>query len=474
MNIPGFIGPAYMSVSRLINAQRCVNLRLEIDASNGKVPLSLVGLPGYKAVKTDFPAKQVRGYWKAGSRVFVAVGNAVYELFPDLTHVQRGTLPTEVGLVSFADNGIHLLAVDGTGVLALTLATNSATNAIANFPAAATHVAVIDNTFLANEGSTQRIQYSAVGNALSWDALDVISAEALPDRVVALMAFGRQLYVFGDASFQAFWNTGDANLPFAPVEGSTVEVGCVAKSSVAKDEGGVYWLGADERGGARIYKAAGGQVVPISTPAMDAAFGGSNGEPKYLLEDAVGYTFRMDGHVFYVLNFPSSNKTWLYDSTTQGWSEFLEWDGAWTRHRSNCAIYAYGRQLIGDFENGKIYELNPNYYDNDGRTMRAMRSTAHVSQDQQMMVLGSVEVVCERGVGLTLGQGSDPQIMLRVSKDGANTWTPEMTRTMGKTGDFQSRARFARPVGAGRDFVFEFSISDPVKRVIVQGLMNGI
>lgn len=474
MNIQGFIGPAYKSISKAINAQRCVNLRLELDTSNGKSPVSLVGLPGYTAVKTDFPAVEIRGFWKTATRTFVAAGTKVYELFANLTHIERGTLPTAAGLVTFADNGLQLLAVDGVGVLGLTLATNVATNLIPNFPVGATHVVCLDNTFLANEGTTQRIAYSAVGNGLLWSPLDFISAEALPDNVAGMISYGRQVYVMGDGSFQALWNSGDSNRPFIPVDGSTVEIGCVAPGSICKDETGAFFLGADGNGGPRVYKAAGGVVNAVSTPALDSAFIGSNGEPAYVLTDARAYTFRMDGHTYYVLIFPTTRKTWLYDTSTQGWSEFLEWEnGAWDRHRSNCALYTFGRQLIGDFSNGKLYELNPNVYYNDTRVQRALRATAHISSDQSMFSVGSIEVVCEQGVGLTMGQGSDPQVMLRCSKDGGNTWLPEMVRPLGKTGEFRDRARFARPSGNTRSLVVEVSITDPVKRAIVKGLING-
>lgn len=475
MNIPGFIGPAYESISKAINAQRCVNLRMEIDTANGKAPLSLVGLPGYAAVKEDLPAVEVRAYWMASRRVFVAAGSKVYELFADLTHIERGTLPTSSGLVTFADNGLQLLAVDGVGVLGLTLATNVATNTITDFPPGATHVACVDNTFLANEGGSQRVQYSAVGNGLSWNSLNFISAEALPDDVVGLIAYGRQVYIQGTNSFQVLWNSGDANRPFVPVEGSTAEVGCIAPASIAKDEGGVYWLGGDERGGPRVYKATNGNISPVSTPALDAAFVGSNGEPAYVPQDARGYCFRMEGHVYYVLTFPTSQKTWVYDAITQGWSEFLEWaSGQWQRHRSNCSIYAFGRQLIGDFANGKLYELSSNTYSNNGQPLRAVRSAAYLSSDERNFSVGSIEVVCEQGVGLAAGQGSDPQMMLRVSKDGGNTWTPEQTRPIGKTGEFKDRARFSRPCGSARSIVIEVSITDPVKRAIVKGLINAI
>lgn len=474
MNVAGFIGPAYTSISRAINAQRCINLRLEIDAANGKAPISLVGLPGYRSVKNDFPSAPVRGFWRAADRIFVVVGSTLYELQAGLTHAVRGTLPSSSGIVSIADNGVHMLVVDGVGVLALTLATNDTTSAIANFPYGATHIVCVDNTMLANDPASQRFQISAVGNALSWAVLDFASAEALPDNIVALIGFNRQVYIMGSGSMQVFWDSGDSTRPFIPLEGSDLEVGCIAPRSLAKDKSFVYWLGADPHGGPQVYKAAGGTAGVISTPAMDAEMAGHGLTPAYVLEDAQAFTFRMDGHSFYVLTFPTSGKTWVWDAATEGWSEYLEWEaGEWLRHRANCTIYAFGKQLAGDFQNGKLYELSSTIYSNDGREQRALRAAAHLSQDEANLTIGNLQVVCEHGVGLTVGQGSDPKMMLRTSKDGGNNWTPEMTRPIGKTGAFKGRTRWNRPCGAARDIVFEVSISDPIKRVIVKAVING-
>jgi hypothetical protein len=466
--IPGFIGPAYESISRSLNAQRCINLRLEIDPANGKTPLALVGLPGYRRVIDTLPAAPVRGFWRAASRVFVVVGTDLYELHDDMTTTLRGSLSLGSGLVSMADNGLHLMVVDGVGVLALELETNVATNTIANFPYGARFIVCIDSTFIAEQPDSQRFQVSAVGDALTWSAIDFASAEALPDNIVALIGFNRQLYILGAETFQVFWNSGDGTRPFVPVEGAIAEIGCAAPYSAAKEESGVYWLGLDKRGGPRIYKAQGANVAAISTPPLDIALRG------YTLTDASGYTFRADGHIYYVLTFPTDDTTWLYDASTQAWHEFKEWSDTWHRHRSNCAIYAHGRQLIGDFENGRIYELSAEVYANDGQPLRALRASAHVSDDQRVMIPGSIEVITEPGVGLNTGQGEDPQMMLRVSKDGGFTWGNEMSRTMGRQGMYRNRVRFNRPCGAARDLVFEVSITDPVKRVIVGAVINGV
>jgi hypothetical protein len=184
-------------------------------------------------------------------------------------------------------------------------------------------------------------------------------------------------------------------------------------------------------------------------------------------------TFRIDGHTFYQLTFTKTSRTWVFDTQTEGWSEFLEWGGDWERHRAECAIYANGRLLIGDRSNGKLYELRSDAYSNDGRPLRALRASAYVADGTANLTVGMFEVLCEPGVGVTTGQGQDPQMMLRVSKDGAATFSPMLTRTMGSKGQYRGRTRFARPVGNGHSFVFEVSITDPVKRVILGASING-
>jgi hypothetical protein len=53
------------------------------------------------------------------------------------------------------------------------------------------------------------------------------------------------------------------------------------------------------------------------------------------LEDAVAYTYQIEGHEMYVVTFPSvgNGLTWVYDLATQSWHKWLYWNGAeYTRH----------------------------------------------------------------------------------------------------------------------------------------------
>ena len=78
----------------------------------------------------------------------------------------------------------------------------------------------------------------------------------------------------------------------------------------------------------------------------------------------------------------------------------------------------------------------------------------------------------ETGVGLDgTGQGVDPQVMLRLSYDGGHTWTNEKWASCGKIGQTLTRTKWRR-LGRFRDVIFEISITDPVKTVLIGASME--
>jgi len=57
-------------------------------------------------------------------------------------------------------------------------------------------------------------------------------------------------------------------------------------------------------------------------------------------------------------------------------------------------------------------------------------------------------------------------IDIQYSKDGGNNWSEWRTVDMGKTGDFVKRVQMRR-FGRGRQWVFRFRITDPVRADIM-------
>ena len=84
-----------------------------------------------------------------------------------------------------------------------------------------------------------------------------------------------------------------------------------------------------------------------------------------------------------------------------------------------------------------------------------------MEQENTLLSFYNLVVDLEPGVGLDTGQGSDPQIMLRVSKDGGHTWGNEMWRDIGKAGVYKRRVKWDF-LGIARTWTFEFVVEDPV------------
>jgi hypothetical protein len=98
----------------------------------------------------------------------------------------------------------------------------------------------------------------------------------------------------------------------------------------------------------------------------------------------------------------------------------------------------------------------------------------NVPQDIETQTCNNIlGVVQDDGLSLAIETtpvvGANPQLMLRWSDDGGHTWNGERTVSMGRTGQYGTRAIFRR-LGMTlklRDRVYEISGTDPVKVAIM-------
>ena len=460
MRVP-FLGGSGRQRSVTVDAARTVNLYPVLDPE-GKSPIALYGTPGLTRF-AETTAGAGRGMHVAAGRLFAVVGATLYEITSGGVATSRGTLLTSTGAVSMADNGIVLAVVDGTHGYQFTLATNAFAQITDPDWPAATHVAFHDGYFVLNQGGTGQFMITSLyGTAV--DALDFATAEGAPDDVVSLIVDHRELWLFGEETTEVWYNSGDADFPFARLDGAFLEQGCVAPFSPAKMDNAVYWLSKDRAGQGHVMRAQGYQPQIVSTRAVEHAIQGYS-----TISDARGYTYQQEGHSFYVLTFPTADRTWVYDAATQLWHERMWWngtEGTEHRHRGECYAFAFGRPLVLDHSNGLIYELDLDAYTDDGATIRAIRRTQHQHAQGARLFWAQLQVDVESGAGLVSGQGSDPQAMLRWSDDGGRTWSSEHWADLGKMGEYRTRAIWRR-LGQSRDRVYEFVVADPVKRVII-------
>lgn len=91
------------------------------------------------------------------------------------------------------------------------------------------------------------------------------------------------------------------------------------------------------------------------------------------------------------------------------------------------------------------------------------------SPDNKSLQIPTLELLMRTGIGLTPGDeadppvlGSDPQVMLRISKDGGKTYGAERWISAGALGRYKDRVRWTRATGNYRNAVCEIVVSDPV------------
>lgn len=453
------VGGSYQARARSLDLSRSVNLYAEPSADKQRG--TLIGTPGLRRWLT-LPDRPVRGlYTAAGSRVFAVAGRTFYELFPNQTSLARGTLVTTSGIVTWADDGQHVVAVDGQKGYLFTLASGSTFQVITDPDwKPATHVAYLNGVMIFNEVGTGRFFWSQILDPGNLDALDFSSAEARPDPLVGLRVSHGELVLFGTTSVEWWVPTGNFLSPFQRLPGAVLDLGCYAGYSIRMFQDTVGWLASDPSGGFSVVMAEGYKAKRISTDALESAL-----TEVANLPHATAMTYTQDAHPFYLLAAPLAQTTVCYDGETGLWHDraWLAEDGSLERWRGEVNTFGFQRQLVGDFEDGRVYELRLDHYRDDERELVRVRRLPTLETQQERTTHSLFRLRLDTGVGLDHGMipGMDPQVRLRWSDDDGSSWGSEVWRSAGTIGATGQVVEWWR-LGQSRQRTYELRCSDPV------------
>lgn len=325
-------------------------------------------------------------------------------------------------------------------------------------------VDITDNYFVYNKPDSQLWAASDLLSPIT-DPLSFASKDGSPDDLVSIIVDRREVYLLGEMSSEVWINSGAVPFPFTRIPGTSTQQGIAAQYSMSRMGNSFAYVSKNNRGEAMVVRMNGYFPERISTHAVETTLVNQN------VSTAIAWTYQLEGHEVYVVTFPSigtNGLTWAYDNTTGLWHKWLYRNNQneYERHRGNCCAFFNQQVLVGDYENGKIYQLSRNFYTDDGQPIRRIRRAPHITSDLQRQYFHELQIQFQPGVGLSTGQGQDPQAMLRWSNDGGSTWSNEYWTSIGKQGKYLNRAIWRR-LGFSRDKVFEVSISDPVKAVII-------
>lgn len=457
MIIP-FATNSYKSKSLPLSSQRVSNMYAETEPADAKSQISIFGAPGIMDWVT-LGTGPIRGMWSMANVLYAVSGGQLYTVAADGTATLLGGTISGTDPVAMSDNSLQLIIVNGTLGYIYSLVGGFQLITSANFHPAST-VTFFDSFFVLNWVDTNKIFISGSLDGVNYLALDFASAEVNPDYVVAVLNQQENLLVFGQETIETWYNAGDVNFPFKRYDGATIERGCVAAKSIIKEDNSVFFLGNDV-----IYYRLNGIIpVRISTHALEAEWA------TYPTQsDAFAIVYTWEGHKFIALTFPSGNKTWEYDIATNLWHEresFSSVAEPMGRWRGNVTCPCYGKTYVGDAFSGKIgylSDVNTEF----GNPIIGEMVNPVIHSDRKRVFMSRFELDVETGVGVTTGQGSDPQVMVSFSDDGGRTFgNLQRWESMGAIGEYQKRLRWLRN-GQFRNRVIKITISDPVRRNII-------
>jgi len=319
-------------------------------------------------------------------------------------------------------------------------------------------VDIVDNYFIYNRPNTQQFGSSNPLSPIS-SALAFSSKDGAPDDLVSLIVDHREVYLLGEVSSEVWVDSGLFPFAFQRIPGTSTQHGIAAKFSVARLGNSFAYVSRNIRGQAQIMMMNGYTPTRISTHAVEQTL------TDQYINDARAWTYQLEGHEVYVVSFPTLDLTWAYDISTGMWHKWLWVDSnnVFHRHRGNCHASFQGKNLVGDWENGNIYQLDPLNYTDNGNEIRRVRRAPHLIVDYQRQYFHELQIHFQPGVGLP--DGSAPQAMCRWSDDGGSTWSNEHWCSIGVQGAYKNRAIWRR-LGQSRDRIFEVVVTDPINAVI--------
>lgn len=489
-----------------IGIEECKNFILEFaQSSNAKAKYYLVKIPGMRRL-SSISATNLGGcralYTTGTSRTFGVYGSTYVEIYADGTFAQIGTLSSYSGRVNMVDNGYQMIIVDGNAGYIHNLKDNLFDRiADESFPGnadgttAPTHCAYLNTYFVVNNPSKNEYYWSnSYYKRLSddqyydydpsqvngyWTPLQTAQMYAVANNICALEQCNNYIWVFGDKSTEIHQDTGEYNgQQFARIDGAIINVGTSAKYSTAVYMTQIFWLGTDVKGTIGVYTNDGLAPKRISTFGIDQIIKSFDN-----YSDCIGFTYAMNGHAFYVMQFPSASRTFAYDLASDSWTErtYLSpsnhgGDGKEYAHKMIYATSNFDKLIAGHLNYSAVYCFDPQYYVDDLPDQAGFSSIRCAKTSPIGFVLGinmiyhSLQVICQQGVGLSSnlsdGTGVDPQVWMQYSDDSGESWTNQQSAPMGIQGRYDNRTMF-RGLGPSRNRVWRIVMTDPVPFILV-------
>lgn len=442
---------SYRLRSPAASSARLVNCSIEKLPPGARSEYGLVRSPGI-ASWTTVGNGPIHAMHAALGYLWVVSGNKLYRVDSNKVVTELG----DIGLVNRIDidNNITTIVVVNNPNAFYYDTSSSTFGQITDVDfttRGATDVEFVDNFLLFVEPDSGRFFGADVGTATSFDALSFATAEGSPDQLVGMKTDHRQVLLFGEKSTEIWELVGGSGFPFARAANGYIEQGCGNGRTAAKNDNSVFWLGQDYT----VRRLDGVTPTRVSHAGIEQALG------SVTISDGLAWSYALEGHLCYVLTFPEG--TFVYDATTQEWHERATYGYPYWLAWSHAQFA--GKELVGDISSNRIGYLSPLIYADWGQTQRMEWTYQSVYAEGLLAFHDRLEIGMETGVGLTSGQGSDPEILMYVSDNGGKNFESIDNQKIGQIGEYDKPVCWSQ-LGSSYQRVYRAAVTDPVKVVI--------
>jgi hypothetical protein len=441
------LGPTYLSRSVQFSSQATVNMYAEVDQA-GRNEGAYMPFPGTKAFIGSSGVD--RGQYVFKNVLYKVTNNTLYSVSADSVPTSHGTIHGDKRCI-FADDGKTMVIVsDGFTYKYDTVLTRFTHEKLVKPKS----VAILNNQAIYDTGVGGEFAMADLNAPDTIYSANTAIAESNGDSLVRVYSFGQRIYFFGEETIEPWYNSGVGNPPLDRIDTGIITVGLGALHSVANTDEFVYFLGND----LNIYRITANNAQIVSNPSLAGEI-----QSYATTSDAIGYTCGFQGQKFYVITFPTEGKTFAFSEAVNDWVILESFGGA---HIGNGYSYIYGKHILADRRNGGLVEWDIYTFSDMGSAIIRRRTTKvvcgeSIQKPRARLLMRWFELLCQTGLGLPNGQGSDPHVMIEMSFDGGHTFEGKRFIPIGRGGEFTRRVR-AYNMDSFYDAVFRVTFSDPI------------
>jgi hypothetical protein len=332
-----------------------------------------------------------------------------------------------------------------------------------------------------------RFYISALNDGTTWNILDFALINSRPTILNGVAVLKRNIFFFGQVKTEVWQDAGLAVFRFRRQNNLLFEHGVKAISSIAEGFDRLFYLSGDESGVGSIMMVEGITPMPISDPVMDEKIQGYTAP-----EDAIGFVYKINGEIFYQINFTTDNHTFVYNATSSAiaqehlWHELETLTGS--RDIANSHTFIGKTHYMTAYNDNKLYELNRDFLDNNGEKIKRTRILRYMQVPTLERIRHNrLELDMLKGVGRINTKpisfypphvqppqdASDvvPTVFLSMSNDGGITYHTYGERSFGAAGERLIRIIW-RQLGTWRDAIYKIEIFNAVPVYILRAAID--